>query len=113
MHGGAAKWVDAKLEAGGANSVHVDDVSQITDIRQNKIFLACALRLHRGREGHAFYTGVFLPQKLVGTSLDHSVTSVSAGPPLGGLYLKPPSSGGLCEGVTTIPSAKCSFRPRL
>src|SRR5262247_4577447 len=70
MHGGAAKWVDAKLEAGGANSVHVDDVSQITDIRQNKIFLACALRLHRRREGHAFYTGVFLPQKLVGTVLD-------------------------------------------
>jgi len=26
----------------------------------------------------------------------------SAGPPLGGLYLKPPSAGGLCEGVTTI-----------
>ena len=34
------------------------------------------------------------------------VTSVSAGPPLGGLYLKPPSSGGLCDGVTTIPSAR-------
>ena len=33
------------------------------------------------------------------------VTSVSAGPPFGGLYLKPPSSGGLCDGVTTIPSA--------
>ena len=33
------------------------------------------------------------------------VASVSAGPPLGGLYLKPPSRGGLCEGVTTIPSA--------
>ena len=34
------------------------------------------------------------------------VTSVSAGPPLGGLYLKPPSSGGLCDGVTTMPSAR-------
>ena len=33
------------------------------------------------------------------------VTSVSAGPPFGGLYLKPPLSGGLCEGVTTMPSA--------
>jgi hypothetical protein len=33
-------------------------------------------------------------------------TSVSAGPPLGGLYLKPPSSGGLCEGVITMPSAE-------
>ena len=34
------------------------------------------------------------------------VTSVPAGPPSGGLYLKPPSAGGLCEGVTTIPSAR-------
>src|SRR4051794_3036717 len=33
------------------------------------------------------------------------VASVSAGPPCGGLYLKPPSLGGLCDGVTTMPSA--------
>jgi len=33
------------------------------------------------------------------------VMSVPAGPPSGGLYLNPPSGGGLCEGVTTIPSA--------
>ena len=32
--------------------------------------------------------------------------SVPAGPPSGGLYLNPPSGGGLCEGVTTIPSAR-------
>ena len=38
--------------------------------------------------------------------------SVSAGPPLGGLYLKPPSSGGLWEGVTTMPSARWSRRSR-
>ncbi len=43
----------------------------------------------------------------------HEVTSVSAGPPLGGLYLKPPSAGGLCDGVITIPSPGCSARPRL
>ena len=40
------------------------------------------------------------------------VTSVSAGPPFGGLYLKPPSSGGLCDGVTTMPSARRSRRDR-
>ena len=40
------------------------------------------------------------------SSWTQRVTSVSAGPPLGGLYLKPPSSGGLCDGVTTIPSAR-------
>ena len=32
------------------------------------------------------------------------MTSVSAGPPWGGLYFTPPSWGGLCDGVTTIPS---------
>ena len=32
--------------------------------------------------------------------------SVPAGPPSGGLYLNPPSGGGLCDGVTTIPSAR-------
>ncbi len=36
-----------------------------------------------------------------------------AGPPFGGLYLKPPSPGGLCDGVTTTPSASCAVRPRL
>src|SRR3982751_2600598 len=41
------------------------------------------------------------------------VASVSAGPPLGGLYLKPPSRGGLCDGVTTMPSARPVFLPVL
>jgi hypothetical protein len=36
------------------------------------------------------------------------VTSVSAGPPFGVLYLKPPSCGGLCDGVMTTPS-HCSW----
>lgn len=36
------------------------------------------------------------------------VSPASAGPPVGGLYLKPPSAGGLCDGVTTIPSALAS-----
>ena len=40
------------------------------------------------------------------------VASESAGPPSGGLYLKPPSLGGLCDGVTTMPSADFSGRPR-
>ena len=34
-----------------------------------------------------------------------SVASAGAGPPVGGLYLKPPSRGGLWDGVTTMPSA--------
>ena len=38
------------------------------------------------------------------------MASVSAGPPFGGLYLKPPSCGGLCEGVITMPSARPEAR---
>src|SRR5215813_254701 len=70
MHGSAAKRVHAQLETRGADGIHVDDIPQITDVRQNKIFLACALRLHRRNEGHSLYAGVFLPQQLVGTVLD-------------------------------------------
>ena len=43
----------------------------------------------------------------------HEVASLSAGPPCGGLYLKPPSEGGLWLGVTTIPSALSSCPARL
>ena len=39
------------------------------------------------------------------------VVAVSAGPPSGGLYLKPPSQGGLWEGVMTTPSARPVVRP--
>ncbi len=41
------------------------------------------------------------------------VASDPAGPPLGGLYLNPPSAGGLWDGVTTTPSASPVPRPRL
>ena len=41
------------------------------------------------------------------------VTRVFAGPPFGGLYLIPPSSGGLCDGVMTIASAIPELRSRL
>jgi hypothetical protein len=41
------------------------------------------------------------------------VSSPSAGPPCGALYLMPPSSGGLWLGVMTMPSASPESRPRL
>ena len=46
-------------------------------------------------------------------SCTQPVMSVPAGPPSGGLYLKPPSEGGLCDGVTTTPSASPLERPSL
>ena len=38
------------------------------------------------------------------------VAAASAGPPFGRLYLKPPSWGGLCDGVITMPSASSSVQ---
>ena len=60
----------------------------------------------------------FTPRKLAARNLFafapiQSVTAPSAGPPVGGLYLNPPSSGGLCEGVMTMPSASPVVRCRL
>src|SRR5262249_29787010 len=43
----------------------------------------------------------------------HWVTWVSAGPPCGGSYLKPPYCGGVWDGVVAIPSARPGRRPRL
>jgi hypothetical protein len=51
-------------------------------------------------------------RRLAASSIQR-VMSVSAGPPFGGLYLNPPSSGGLCDGVMTIPSASPDVLPRL
>src|SRR2546428_12556540 len=60
-----------------------------------------------------FTPALFPRSRSLARSSTHRVTSVSAGPPLLGLYLKPPSSGGLCDGVITMPSARCCLRPRL
>ena len=67
----------------------------------------------RPLEGHALDPCQPGADQVVGAVLDHRVAPVSAGPPLGGLYLKPPSSGGLCDGVMTTPSARPAARPRL
>ena len=74
----------------------------------NKSSWCVVCGLERAFEHHALHAGIAVAQQLVGAVLDPAVTSVSAGPPLVGLYLKPPSSGGLCDGVMTMPSARCS-----
>ena len=104
---GSAQRVHTKLQVGAANGVDVDDVLQIAHIGQNEVFLVRA----RGigslcRTGCALPLGFPARNNSFARSCTQPVTSVSAGPPLGGLYLKPPSSGGLCDGVMTMPSAK-------
>src|SRR5260370_120871 len=64
-----------------------------------------------------FTAGLFEPPALRPAAMSslarfsiHLVAVVSAGPPEGGLYLKPPSSGGVGEGGMTMPSARFSLR---
>ena len=111
---GAAQRVGAEIEARVADGVHVEHRGEIVDVRRKcnrgggwwrpraPGDRACgALRAGRRRG-----TGWRGPES-IGWRL------VSAGPPLGGLYLKPPSAGGLCDGVITIPSASPAVRPWL
>ena len=109
-----AERIDAQREARGADRVHVDDVSQILDVRQDEVLFVRRRRLDAPRERHPLHAGDASARAARWRGpAPTRVTSVSAGPPLGGLYLKPPSSGGLCEGVITMPSARCAVRPRL
>ena len=39
VHGRAAERIDAELEAGRADRVHVDDVAQVLDVGQDEVFL--------------------------------------------------------------------------
>src|SRR5690348_7038460 len=63
--------------------------------------------------GIRFTPRLLLRKSSLARASTHLVTSVSAGPPFVGLYLKAPSSGGLWDGVMTIPSARCCVRLRL
>ena len=79
--------------ARAANRLHIDHVAEIGDIgcRDNRadVWSRCAAPARRNPLDAAQASR----QQLVGAcSRSSPVTSVSAGPPLGGLYLKPPSS---------------------
>jgi len=68
----------------------------------DKVLRVRRRRLESGIETDALNAFIPVAQQFVRTVLNPIVTSVSACPPFGGLYLKPPSLGRLCEGVTTM-----------
>ena len=89
-----------------ADRHHVDDVSEILYIGADEVVFVRRWRHDAPvREGFAALPPRRPISSLARVSIQR-VTSVSAGPPLGELYLKPPLSGGLCEGVMTMPSAR-------
>ena len=106
VHAGAAERIDAHADAGAADRIEVDDAAEIVDVGAQEIVLVRGRGAPRlRRTGCAARPSGRLRASALASASIQPVTSVSAGPPLGGLYLKPPSSGGLCDGVTTMPSA--------
>ena len=108
----AAERVDAILRPAARMASISMTSSRSCDIGQNQGLPGASSA--PDRRSNAFASlGVPPAQKLIGAVLNQRVTSVSAGPPLGGLYLNPPSSGGLCEGVIDDAVGELSLRPRL
>ncbi len=113
VHRRAAERVHAQLEAGGADGVHVDDIPQVLDVGQDEVLLVRGRRLDGRRERHALHAGIAAPQQFVGPVLD-PLRDVRIGrAAVGRVVLEAAVLGGLCEGVMTMPSARCSLRPRL
>ena len=113
MHAGAAQRIHAHANAGDADGIEIDHAAQVADVGVEKIVLARGGGAHAPARRDSAYAGQAVGQQRIGLFSIQPVTPVSAGPPFGGLYLKPPSSGGLCEGVMTMPSASPVARPRL
>ena len=71
----------------------------------------------RGLEGriqrYALHTVELGGQKLVGLGLNPGGGLGRGRAAMGGVVLEATGFGGLCEGVTTMPSARPVFRPRL
>ena len=113
MHAGAAERIDAHAYARGADRLHVDDISEILDVRADEVVLVGRSGAARACPAAIRLTPVVAAINALARVSIQRVASVSAGPPLVELYLKPPLSGGLCDGVITMPSARPRVRPRL
>ncbi len=112
VHTGPAEWIGADANALGADGVQVHHIGQVLDIGVQVIV---ALRdLQRSRQRHPLHRLDALAQDLVR----------AIGNPAGGIGIRRPAvgrvvlesavaGGGLCDGVTTIPSARSVSRPRL
>ena len=66
----AAKRVHAEREAGGADRIHVHDVSQILDVRLHKVLLVRVRRFDGRRERHTLHIGDIGFEQRVGAVLN-------------------------------------------
>ena len=68
--GSAAQRVHAQLKPGGPDGVHINDVPQVLDVRQNEVLLKRGSRIDGRVEGHALHIGIVLSEQLVGPVLN-------------------------------------------
>jgi hypothetical protein len=113
MDAGTAEGINAQMKFCAANDVHVNHVAKVVDIGSDVVMPMRRRGAQRLRVRNSLHARKPRFQQFIRFCLDPTGDDVSAGPPFGGLYLKPPSCGGLCEGVMTIPSASPVVRPRL
>ena len=113
-HRRAAQRIGSQRRTRIANRIEVDDRAQVVDVLRDKVVAMRVRRAQRRLDSRpAALPSCRRPGWRWRGPRIHLVAVVSAGPPLVGLYLKPPSSGGLCDGVITMPSASSLLRPRL
>jgi len=105
--------IDTQADLRLAYCVHIDYMSQLVNVGVEIIVAVCCRCMQSFLERYPLHAFQPLSRNILAFASIHLVTVPSAGPPFGGLYLKPPSWGGLWEGVITIPSARPVLRPRL
>ena len=88
-HGSAAQRIDAQLEAGAANRVHVDRRSADRGRKAGRNPPgACVAALIAVANGTRFTPALFPRSSSLARFSTHCVTSVSAGPPFGRVVLE-------------------------
>ena len=108
MNADGTERVGADPHTGGPDRVQVEHRRQVVDVGPEEV-VGRRGRAARARASGTRRTSLSPPRRIsLARSWIQPVMSLPAGPPSGGLYLKPPSRGGLCDGVTTTPSARAA-----
>lgn len=106
----ASEGIDRELEGGVLEGVEVDDVGEIVDVGGEEVMAVSGLGGESFGIGGALYAGEVIGDEVVGAVLDPFCGGGVGRAAVGGVYLKPPSSGGLWLGVMTMPSARSAMR---
>lgn len=95
VNSGAAKRIDSHADIRAAYDVYIDYVVKIVHVSVEKVMLVRRRGAQRAFKTHSFTSARFFSRNSLDRDSIQPVISTPAGPPCGGLYLKPPLSGGL------------------